>query len=150
MAIDPRAKGSRGETEIVKLLTEATGFKWARTPQSGATQHIKGDVYIPLTEGKVSKYLIEVKLYADDQITSNILNPSVSQIEKWLEQTEREATHMASEPMLVFRKDRAKWLVAVAKEYSNLNYIHFKKNGYNYYIYLFSDLLNLIKHEMTK
>ena len=150
MAIDPRAKGSRGETEIVKLLTEATGFKWARTPQSGATQHIKGDVYIPLTEGKVSKYLIEVKLYADDQITSNILNPSVSQIEKWLEQTEREATHMASEPMLAFRKDRGKWLVALQTEFSQLNYLKFHKANYTYYIYLLSDVLPLIKHEMTK
>lgn len=150
MAIDPRAKGSRGETEIVKLLTEATGFKWARTPQSGATQHIKGDVYIPLTEGKVSKYLIEVKLYADDQITSNILNPSVSQIEKWLEQTEREATHMASEPMLVFRKDRGKWLCAVKEYYSELNHLKFVKKSYDYYIYLFDDLLNLIKQDMTK
>ena len=150
MAIDPRAKGSRGETEIVKLLTEATGFKWARTPQSGATQHIKGDVYIPLTEGKVSKYLIEVKLYADDQITSNILNPSVSQIEKWLEQTEREATHMASEPMLVFRKNHGKWLCAVKEYYSELNHLKFVKKSYDYYIYLFDDLLNLIKQDMTK
>lgn len=150
MAIDPRAKGARGETEVVKLLTEATKIKWARSPLSGATAHIKGDIYIPLTEGKISRYLIEVKLYSDDCINCNLLNPSTSQLEKFLEQTEREAKQMNSEPMLVFRKDRAKWLVAVTKEYSDLKYIHFKKNEYNYYIYLFSDLLNLIKHEMTK
>lgn len=150
MAIDPRAKGARGEGEVVKLLSEATGLKWIRTPQSGATNFAKGDVMLDLQSGKISKYLVEVKLYADDQLNSNLLNPSISQVEKWLEQTEREAKQMNSLPMLVFRKDRGKWLVAVAKEYSNLNYIHFKKNGYNYYIYLFSDLLNLIKHEMTK
>ena len=150
MAIDPRAKGARGETEVVKLLTEATNIKWARSPLSGATAHIKGDIYIPLTEGKISKYLIEVKLYSDDCINCNLLNPSTSQLEKFLEQTEREAKQMNSEPMLVFRKDRAKWLVAVTKEYPDLKYIHFKKNEYDYYIYLFSDLLNLIKDEMTK
>lgn len=150
MAIDPRAKGARGETEVVKLLTSATGIKWARSPLSGATAHIKGDIYIPLTEGKISKYLIEVKLYSDDTINSNLLNDSNSQLEKFLEQTEREALQMNSLPMLVFRKDRGKWLVAIKEEYSDLSYIKFKKKEYSYYIYLFSDLLELIKQDMTK
>ena len=150
MAIDPRAKGARGETEVVKLLTSATGIKWARSPLSGATAHIKGDIYIPLTEGKISKYLIEVKLYSDDTINSNLLNDSNSQLEKFLEQTEREALQMNSLPMLVFRKDRCKWLVAIKEEYSDLSYIKFKKKEYSYYIYLFSDLLELIKGNMTK
>lgn len=150
MAIDPRAKGARGETEVVKLLTSATGIKWARSPLSGATVHIKGDIYIPLTEGKISKYLIEVKLYSDDTINSNLLNDSNSQLEKFLEQTEREALQMNSLPMLVFRKDRGKWLVAIKEEYSDLSYIKFKKKEYSYYIYLFSDLLELIKGNMTK
>lgn len=150
MAIDPRAKGARGEAEVVKLLTTYTGIKWARSPLSGATAHIKGDVYIPLTEGKISKYLIEIKLYADDQITSNLLNKSTSQLEKWLEQTEREANQMKSLPMLVFRKDRGKWLCAVKEYYSELNHLKFVKKSYDYYIYLFDDLLNLIKQDMTK
>ena len=150
MAIDPRAKGARGEAEIVKLLDTATGLKWMRTPQSGATNFAKGDVMLDLKSGKVSKYLIEVKLYADDQITSNLLNPSTSQMEKWLEQTEREAMQMESLPMLVFRKNRGKWLVAIKEEYSNLSYIKFKKKEYSYYIYLFSELLELIKGNMTK
>lgn len=150
MAIDPRAKGARGEAEVVKLLTSATGIKWARSPLSGATAHIKGDIYIPLTEGKISKYLIECKLYAEDTINSNLLNDSNSQLEKFLEQTEREALQMNSLPMLVFRKNRGKWLVAIKEEYSNLSYIKFKKKEYSYYIYLFSELLELIKGNMTK
>ena len=149
MAIDPRAKGARGEAEVVKLLTTYTGIKWARSPLSGATAHIKGDVYIPLTEGKISKYLIEIKLYADDQITSNVLNKSTSQLEKWLEQTEREANQMKSLPMLVFRKDRGKWLCAVQESYE-LNHLTFAKAGYNYNIYLFEEVLELIKQDMTK
>lgn len=149
MAIDPRAKGARGEAEVVKLLTTYTGIKWARSPLSGATAHIKGDVYIPLTEGKISKYLIEIKLYADDQITSNLLNKSTSQLEKWLEQTEREANQMKSLPMLVFRKDRGKWLCAVQESYK-LNHLTFAKAGYNYNIYLFEEVLELIKQDMTK
>ena len=150
MAIDPRAKGARGEAEIVKLLDTATGLKWMRTPQSGATNFAKGDVMLDLKSGKVSKYLIEVKLYADDQITSNLLNPSTSQMEKWLEQTEREAVQMESLPMLVFRKNHGKWLVALQTEFSKLNYLKFHKANYTYYIYLLSDVLPLIKHEMTK
>ena len=103
-----------------------------------------------MKSGKISKYLIEAKLYCDDTINSNLLNPSNSQLEKFLEQTEREASQMNSLPMLVFRKDRCKWLVAVKEEYPNLNYIKFKKKEYSYYIYLFSDLLELIKGNMTK
>lgn len=150
MAIDPRAKGARGEAEIVKLLDTATGLKWMRTPQSGATNFAKGDVMLDLKSGKVSKYLIEVKLYADDQITSNLLNPSTSQMEKWLEQTERESMQMESLPMLVFRKNHGKWLCAVKEYYSELNHLKFVKKSYDYYIYLFDDLLNLIKQDMTK
>ena len=150
MAIDPRAKGARGETEIVKLLDTATGLKWMRTPQSGATNFAKGDVMLDLKSGKISKYLIEAKLYCDDQITSNLLNPSTSQMEKWLEQTEREAMQMESLPMLVFRKDHGKWLCAVKEYYSELNHLKFVKKSYDYYIYLFDDLLNLIKQDMTK
>lgn len=150
MAIDPRAKGARGEAEIVKLLDAATGLKWMRTPQSGATNFAKGDVMLDLKSGKVSKYLIEVKLYAEDQITSNLLNPSTSQMEKWLEQTEREAMQMESIPMLVFRKDRSKWLVAVREHHEGLNHLKFVKNSYDYHIYLFEDLLKLIKQDMTK
>lgn len=150
MAIDPRAKGARGEGEIVKLLDASTGLKWMRTPQSGATNFAKGDVMLDLKSGKVSKYLIEVKLYADDQITSNLLNPSTSQMEKWLEQTEREAMQMESLPMLVFRRDRGKWLCAVKEYYAELNHLKFVKKSYDYYIYLFDDLLNLIKQDMTK
>ena len=150
MAIDPRAKGARGETEIVKLLDTATGLKWMRTPQSGATNFAKGDVMLDLKSGKISKYLIEAKLYCDDQITSNLLNPSTSQMEKWLEQTEREAMQMESLPMLVFRKNHGKWLCAVKEYYSELNHLKFVKKSYDYYIYLFDDLLNLIKQDMTK
>ena len=150
MAIDPRAKGARGELELVKILKEATGLPWIRTPMSGATNFAKGDIMLDIKSGKISKYLIEAKLYSEDTINSNLLNPSNSQLEKFLEQTEREASQMNSLPMLVFRKDRAKWLVAVKEEYPNLNYIKFKKKEYSYYIYLFSDLLELVKGNMTK
>lgn len=150
MAIDPRAKGARGEGEVVRLLSEATGLKWIRTPQSGATNFAKGDVMLDLQSGKISKYLVEVKLYAEDQLNSNLLNSSVSQVEKWLEQTEREAKQMNSLPMLVFRKNRGKWLCAIQQKFDNLNYINLKKNNYNYYIYMFSEVLEKIKEEMTK
>lgn len=150
MAIDPRAKGARGELELVKILKEATGLPWIRTPMSGATNFAKGDIMLDIKSGKISKYLIEAKLYCDDQITSNLLNPSTSQMEKWLEQTEREAMQMESLPMLVFRKNHGKWLCAVKEYYSELNHLKFVKKSYDYYIYLFDDLLNLIKQDMTK
>lgn len=145
MSVDAKAKGTRAENEIVKKLTDATGLKWCRTPLSGATNFAKGDVMIDLTTGKISKYCIEVKHYEDDQINSNILNHSFSQIEKWWEQTAREAGQMNAKPLLVFKKNRGKWIAGLDKKLEgNSNCLIIEKDV-TIYLYLFDDIIELLE-----
>lgn len=125
---DSRDKGMRGEYQIRDTLRESTGLQWERVPGSGGygAQHgLKGDIYLPHATGKMSKYAIEVKWYKDEQLTSNILKATTSQIERWWEQTTREAGEMNAKPMLVFKKDRGTWLACF--EYGDAidNYIGF-------------------------
>lgn len=114
--VDSRDKGKRAEYDVRDLLRDRTGLEWERVPGSGGfgAQHgLKGDIYLPIPTGKRSKYCIEVKHYKDDTINSNLVNNTVSTIEKWWEQTIREASEMSAKPMLVFKKDRGEWLVAL-------------------------------------
>ncbi|URC22546.1 tRNA endonuclease-like protein [Serratia phage vB_SmaM-Kamaji] len=116
MAVDSREKGKRGEMQIRDKLREKTQLQWERVPGSGAfgqNHGLKGDVYLPHTSGKRSLYCLEVKWYKDEQVTSNILNVGESQVEKWWEQTIREAEQMHMKPALIFKKDRGDWLVAL-------------------------------------
>lgn len=122
MTIDSRSKGKRAEYDVRDLLRERTGLEWERVPGSGGfgAQHgLKGDIYLPVPTGKRSRYCIEVKHYKDDNITSTLLNKTVSTLEKWWEQTVREAGEMNARPMLVFKKDRGEWLIALPAEDEN-------------------------------
>lgn len=120
--VDSRAKGQRAEYKVRDLLREATGLQWERVPGSGgfgSSHQLKGDIYLPNSTGKMSRYCIEVKKYKDEHFNSNILKgtASQSQLEKWLVQTEREAEEMGGLlPMLVFSKDRGVWLAAISTE----------------------------------
>lgn len=110
--VDSRAKGQRGEYQVRDLFRKATGLDWERVPGSGGfgKQHLlKGDIYVPNTN---TVHCVEIKCYAEDAINSNLLNDSISQLEKWWAQTVREAKELDKEPVLVFKKDRGKWIVA--------------------------------------
>lgn len=147
---DSRAKGQRAEYAVRDLLREATGLDWDRVPGSGgfgASHGLKGDIYLPTPTGKISAFTIEVKHYKDDVLNSNMFNDTISQLEKFWEQTIREASQMNSLPMLIFRKDRGKWLVALRSEDLPLEYVIpkpnmvFNKNETNIVVFLFEALL---------
>lgn len=146
MSIDAKAKGTKAESEVVKLLQTSTGLGWARSPLSGATAYCKGDIWLPPTTGKISKYCIEVKWYENDQITCNLLNNSNSTIESWWEQTEREAQQMNSKPMLIFRKNRGKFIVCVSDKLNcDVNCLTLEKNKTIIYMYLLEEVINLFE-----
>lgn len=129
--VDSRAKGQRAEYKVRDMFREVTGLEWERVPGSGGfgKQHLlKGDIYIP---NKDTIHCIEIKSYSDDVINSNLLNPSISQLEKFWAQTEREAKEVGKEPILIFKKDRGKWLLAT-KDYE-------VTDMYKYTLAFFSD-----------
>ena len=149
--VDSRDKGTRAEYQVRDKLRKHTGLVWERVPGSGgfnASHSLKGDLYLPPSVGKISKYTIEVKHYKDTQITPNLFNPTVSILEKWLEQTFREAEEMNAKPILVFKHDRAKWLAALpiedAMEFidSDIPYLILHKAGYEVLILLFDTWLS--------
>lgn len=122
MAVNSRDKGKRAEYAVRDLLRKYTGMKWERVPGSGAfdADHgLKGDIYLPCVQTKgLNKSLvcIEVKHYKDDVINSNLLRPAKQTLEEFWRQTLREAEELNKIPVLVFKKDRGKWLVAVMEE----------------------------------
>lgn len=116
MAVDSREKGKRAEYQVRDLLRKHTGLEWERVPGSGAfgqSHSLKGDVYLPPSVGKLSKYCFEIKHYADEKLNSNIFNAGESQLEKWWEQAAREGEQMNMRPALIFKKDRGIWLLAL-------------------------------------
>lgn len=116
---DSRAKGQRAEYAVRDMLREHTGLAWDRVPGSGGfgqSHGLKGDIYLPPPTGVLSAYTIEVKHYADEVLNSNIFNTTTSTLEKFWEQTVRESQQMNAKPMLVFKKDRGKWVAGVRNE----------------------------------
>ena len=139
MALDSRAKGRTAEYKIRDILRKYTGLAhWERVPLSGAG-HIKGDVYL---SNERNRYCIEVKSYADDQINSNLLNDSNSQLEKFWAQATREAEEMNAEPILVFKKNRGKWIIATENSEMVTPELIFQPDSETVlYIYLFDKWL---------
>lgn len=112
-------KGSRLEYKVRDLLTEKTGAKWDRTPQSGAGV-IKGDLFCATRHYYHS---FECKNFADSVIMENLLTAKSNNLYGWWTQAVREAEHMNKIPAVVFKKDRGKILIALAEEIEELDYL---------------------------
>jgi Holliday junction resolvase len=109
--VDSRQKGRAGELQARDILRTHTGLEWERVPMSGALDpkhKLKGDLYVP---GVNLKYCVEVKFYKDDHLTSKILTSKAPKLMEWWEQTEREASQIGREPLLLFKYNRSKWFV---------------------------------------
>lgn len=154
--VDSRAKGARAEYEIRDILREHTGLGWERVPGSGgfnASQGLKGDIYLPPPTGVISAWTIEVKHFQDEHFQSNIFRKTNSQIEKWLEQTYREAEQMNAKPVLMFKKTRGIWLVAVDLNDafsiidSDIMHVNFVKGDWNVVILNLADWLSTLDRE---
>ncbi len=110
--VDPRAKGARAETLIRDQLRELTKLQWERVPSSGALdpKHgLKGDLYIP---NEKNLYVVEVKHYEEDHITSKVLTGKSPQFFEWWEQATRQGKQVDKIPLLIFKFNRSKTFVA--------------------------------------
>ena len=149
--VDSRAKGTRAEYEIRDKLRAHTDLGWERVPGSGgfsSNQGLKGDVYLPPPTGKISAWTIEIKHYQEENFHSNLFKTTESQLEKWLAQTYREAGQMNAKPVLIFKKTRGVWLVAVDMEDafdildSDFTFMNFRKNDWDVIILNLDDWLS--------
>lgn len=130
MALNPRSKGKRGEYAVRDMLREATNLNWERVPSSGAG-HLKGDLFVPKS---IMLVCLEVKNHAKEAITDALIVGSPILDSWWLQ-----ASESGLEPLLIFRKERGKWLAAT---YRLLPYKHIYYSKKNIYIYEFSDIIN--------
>ena len=109
--VDSRQKGGRAEAALKKVLRDATGLNFQRTPGSGAlapTHMLKGDIYIP---NAANRFCIEVKHYKDDHLTSKILTSKSPQFIEWWKQAVRQGRQVEMQPLLFFKFDRSKWFM---------------------------------------
>lgn len=140
MAVDPRAKGARAETDIRDKLRLHTGLQWERVPSSGALdpKHgLKGDLYVP---NEKNLYSVEVKHYACDHLTSKAITDKDPQLLVWWEQAVRQGRQVSKTPLLLFKFDRSKVFAAFeAMPSGGYPYFFLDKNGYEVYVALLDD-----------
>jgi Holliday junction resolvase len=144
MPINSREKGARVETQIRDVLRKLTKLNWERVPGSGAldpVHKLKGDLYVP---EKKNIYCVEVKGYADDHISSQLLTSKNPQLLEFWKQTVRQAEQVKQEPLLVFKFDRSKIFVSfkhLPKYLDEYRYIFVNVDKYEFYIALLEDWL---------
>lgn len=141
--VDSRQKGARTELKVRELLREYTDLNWERVPASGALDEkhgLKGDLYIP---GEKNRYCVEVKGYADDHLTSQVLTSKSPTLIDWWQQTLRESLQVKREPLLFFKFDRSKIFVAFEQMPTSdqYHYIYINRVPYQFYVSLAEDWL---------
>lgn len=138
--VDSREKGARAETVARDALRKLSKLQWERTPGSGALdpKHLlKGDLYIP---GEKNLFVVEVKHYAEDHLTSALLTHKKPQFFEWWEQAVRQGKQVRQKPLLIFKFDRSKLFVGYEDIPSGVyNYMFVNAHGYEVYISLLED-----------
>lgn len=125
--IDSRAKGATFERKIAKMLTEALGIEFKRSPGSGAYATVnkmgafKGDI---ITESPFP-YCIECKKYADFNL-EDLVTGTKSGILKWFEQLNREKGK--DKGILIFQRDHGKIMMALESDVVQKGLLYW--NGY--------------------
>ena len=140
--VDSRDKGARAETDVKKFLRDKTGLNWERVPGSGALNEkhgLKADLYVP---NEKNLYCVEVKHYADDYLTSQILTSKSPQFFVWWEQAVRQGKQVNKKPLLIFKFDRSKLFVATEDmPCADYQFMYLSAKGYEVYVSLLEDFL---------
>lgn len=140
--VDSRAKGARTETTARDMLRKHTKLNWERVPGSGALdpKHLlKGDLYVP---GMTNLFAVEVKGYAEDHLTSQVLTAKTPQLIEFWKQTYRQACQVNKHPLLIFKFDRSKLFVAFEDlPTSNYRFLCVSCDGHEFFVALLEDWL---------
>lgn len=146
--VDSRDKGARAESAVKDKLKELTGLKWERTPGSGALNEkhgLKGDLYVP---NEKNYYVVEVKHYKDDHLTSAVLTGKNPQLLEWWQQAIRQGKQVDKIPLLIYKYDRSKLFAAYEDmPTANYRYMFISIDGHEFYTALLDDY---IKYEQPK
>lgn len=140
MATDSRAKGARGETVARDKLRELTGLQWERVPSSGALdpKHgLKGDLYVP---NEKNLFSIEVKHYAECQLTTTLFTAKDPILLEWWRQALRQGEQVGKKPLLIFKHDRSPLFVAFKDmPCDNYDFLFISVQGLEFYVAMLED-----------
>ena len=141
--VNSRAKGAGYESKIVKILTDITGKKWTRSPQSGGVatrtgnQALAGDI---IRKGKPSPYVIECKKYKEVNFEDLVLQKG--NMLKWIAQLEREKGKRKG--ILIFSRNYGKDMCLVETDIEIPNTLKYNQ----YTVGLLKHVLEYIKDEI--
>lgn len=138
--VDSREKGARAEAVVKDKLKELTGLKWERVPGSGALNEkhqLKGDLYCP---GEKNLYVVEVKHYKEDHLTSEVLTSKNPILLDWWSQAVRQGVQVSKTPLLIFKHDRSKIFCAFEEMPTvDYNFYYINRVPHQFYIALLED-----------
>tara|TARA_Y100000593_G_C4279572_1_gene322004 strand:- start:566 stop:1057 length:492 start_codon:yes stop_codon:yes gene_type:complete len=119
--VNSRAKGAKAELLVQNMLNRHTGLDFIQTPGSGSGK-IKGDIYL---QHKHNIFLIEVKFYKDDSVTSKLFTNKSNNFAQWWTKLVKQAEQQKLEPLLFYKANYAQFFVAtVRKPTSGIRYMY--------------------------
>ena len=110
--VNSRAKGARAEVLVAGMLHRHTGLNFIQTPGSGNGK-IKGDLYL---QHQHNIFLIEVKFYKDDAVTSKVFTNKSNNFVQWWAKVIKQAQDNKLEPLLFYKANHAQFFVATVRK----------------------------------
>lgn len=85
--VNSRQKGHKAELLVANMLTRWTNLPFEQTPGSGSGK-IKGDLWL---KHHINVFLIEVKFYKDDAISTKVFTNKSNNFVQWWAKTVQQA-----------------------------------------------------------
>lgn len=125
--INTKRKGNQGERELVKILTKRFGLGFSRNVSSGARTSqvnldedalklLSSDICTPL---KFS-YSIESKYGYPNINLTNIFVSGNTELDKFLDQVEKDSKKCGKQPLLAWKPPRMPWLAFIYTDEAKL------------------------------
>ena len=141
--VNSRQKGHKAELLVANMLTRHTQLPFEQTPGSGSGK-IKGDLWL---KHHINHYLIEVKFYKDDAISTKVFTNKSNNFVQWWAKTKQQAEDSNLEPVLFFKANHAQFFVSTIRKPKQLDYMYISWLGA--YICLAEKWLEKEKQEWT-
>lgn len=161
--INSKRKGNKFERTVAKWMSDWTGYKFGRTPYSGAnhqSRDLASDVMC--TDERHAhrcKISVECKCYKDIKFEHILLGTKGSEVEKFWNQATNDALRSAKVPILIMRYNSMpsnEFFMAVGEDLAK-EFIPFVKdtrymvfnigNELNLYIFMASAVLNKVSYK---
>ena len=139
--VNSRQKGHKAELLVANMLTRWTNLPFEQTPGSGSGK-IKGDLWL---KHHINAFLIEVKFYKDDAISTKVFTNKSNNFVQWWAKTCQQAEDSQLMPLLFFKANHAQFFVATKIKPKNVDYMHI--SFLDAYICLAEKWLEKEKHE---